>query len=610
MEGRYVVEINAGLASMSNPTISNEDLLKVKEWEIGMLQGELAASQGISIRRRPPTGPPPHYAGPFEYHLQNEGKTPCNILEEIIWYKDVEVSEMKKRKPLSMLKMLLDNAPPARDFVGALKAANSRTGVPGLIAEVKKASPSRGVMREDFDPLADIHIVTRIGHVLIAKAYEKGGAPCLSVLTDEKFFQGSFENLEAIRNSGVQCPLLCKEFIIDAWQIYYARVKGADAILLIAAVLPDLDIKYMVKICKLLGLAALVEVHNEREMDRVLALEGIELVGINNRDLGTFKVDISNTKTLLEGERGERIRERGIIVVGESGLFTPADIAYVQGAGVKAVSVIACLVLVGESIVKQKDPTAGIVGLFGTTWLKSLLYSILNRSSKHKLAFKHPHELVPFLEGPVLMQSNELPFSTALSNTCRLFSTHISYQLLAKTLDSCECRIVYVTRNPKDTLVSLWHFMNKRRGHQPWTINEAVDAFCYGVTPYGPYYDHVIGYRALYLKRPKNVMFVTYEEMKEDPHGHVKKLGDFLGCPFDGEEEVDEIVKNCSFEVLSSHEVNKSEQSLIKNLFPYNSFFRKGITGDHENYLSNEVIQRIDTLTKHRFHSLGFMYGI
>ncbi|XP_042008232.1 indole-3-glycerol phosphate synthase, chloroplastic-like isoform X3 [Salvia splendens] len=341
-----MVEINAGLASMSNPTISNEDLLKVKEWEIGMLQGELAASQGISIRRRPPTGPPPHYAGPFEYHLQNEGKTPCNILEEIIWYKDVEVSEMKKRKPLSMLKMLLDNAPPARDFVGALKAANSRTGVPGLIAEVKKASPSRGVMREDFDP------------VLIAKAYEKGGAPCLSVLTDEKFFQGSFENLEAIRNSGVQCPLLCKEFIIDAWQIYYARVKGADAILLIAAVLPDLDIKYMVKICKLLGLAALVEVHNEREMDRVLALEGIELVGINNRDLGTFKVDISNTKTLLEGERGERIRERGIIVVGESGLFTPADIAYVQGAGVKAV-------LVGESIVKQKDPTAGIVGLFG-----------------------------------------------------------------------------------------------------------------------------------------------------------------------------------------------------------------------------------------------------
>ncbi|KAK4402490.1 Indole-3-glycerol phosphate synthase, chloroplastic [Sesamum angolense] len=134
--------------------------------------------------------------------------------------------------------------------------------------------------------------------------------------------------------------------------------KGADAILLIAAVLPDLDIKYMIKICKLLGLAALVEVHDEREMDRVLEIDGIELVGINNRNLGTFKVDISNTKKLLEGERGQRILQKGITVVGESGLFTPVDIAYVQEAGVKAV-------LVGESIVKQKDPTSGITQLFG-----------------------------------------------------------------------------------------------------------------------------------------------------------------------------------------------------------------------------------------------------
>ncbi|XP_071926295.1 indole-3-glycerol phosphate synthase, chloroplastic-like [Coffea arabica] len=167
--------------------------------------------------------------------------------------------------------------------------------------------------------------------VEIAKAYEKGGAACLS---------GGFENLEKIRNSGVKCPLLCKEFVIDAWQIYYARTKGADAILLIAAVLPDLDIKYMTKICKLLGLTPLVEVHDEREMDRVLGIDGIELIGINNRNLETFKVDISNTKNLLQGERGRIIRERGIIVVGESGLFTPADIAYVQEAGVKAINAI------------------------------------------------------------------------------------------------------------------------------------------------------------------------------------------------------------------------------------------------------------------------------
>ncbi|KAK3221490.1 hypothetical protein Dsin_008515 [Dipteronia sinensis] len=323
-----------------------ETALKVKEWEVGMFHNEVAATQGIRIRRRPPTGPPQHYVGPFEFRIKSEGNTPRNILEEIIWHKDVEVAQLKERRPLFRLKNALDSAPPTKDFVGALRAAYQRTGLPGLIAEVKKASPSRGILREDFDP------------VEIAQAYEKGGAACLSVLTDEKYFKGSFENLEAIRNAGVKCPLLCKEFIVDAWQVYYARTKGADAILLIAAVLPDLDIKYMIKICKMLGLATLVEVHNEREMDRVLGIEGVELIGINNRNLETFEVDISNTKKLLEGERGQKIREKDIIVVGESGLFTPDDIAYVQEAGIKAV-------LVGESIVKQSDPGKGITGLFG-----------------------------------------------------------------------------------------------------------------------------------------------------------------------------------------------------------------------------------------------------
>lgn len=339
-------ELKDGSEIVSPGSDSEGDALKIKEWELGRFQDELAATQGIRIRRRPPTGPPQHYVGQFEFRLQNEGNTPRNILEEIIWNKDVEVSQMKEKRPLAVVARTLENTPPARDFIGALKASHLRTGLPGLIAEVKKASPSRGVLREDFDP------------VEIAKAYEKGGAACLSVLTEKKYFQGGFENLENIRNAGVKCPLLCKDFIIDAWQIYYARSKGADAILLIAGVLPDLDIRYMSKICKNLGLAALVEVHNEREMDRVLEIEGIELIGINNRDLETFKVDVSNTKKLLQGERGKRIRQKDIIVVGESGIFTPDDIAYVQEAGVKAV-------LVGESIVKQKDPTKGITELFG-----------------------------------------------------------------------------------------------------------------------------------------------------------------------------------------------------------------------------------------------------
>ncbi|XP_071697495.1 indole-3-glycerol phosphate synthase, chloroplastic-like [Rutidosis leptorrhynchoides] len=332
------------ITSQSSDTLV--ETLKIKDWEIGVLKDELAATQGIRIRRRQPTGPPLQYAGPLEFLSPNEGDSPRNILEDIVWYKDVEVAEMKEKYPVNLVKKALDNAPPSRDFIGALKGSYLRTGLPGLIAEVKKASPSRGVLREDFNP------------VEVAKAYEKGGAACLSVLTDAKYFQGSFENLEAIRKAGVKCPLLCKEFIVDPWQLYYARTKGADAVLLIAAVLTDLDIKYMLKICKTIGLTALVEVHDEIEMDRMLEIDGIELIGINNRSLETFLVDISNTKRLLEGERGERIRQKDIIVVGESGLFTPADVTYVQEAGVKAI-------LVGESIVKQKDPSKGVRDLFG-----------------------------------------------------------------------------------------------------------------------------------------------------------------------------------------------------------------------------------------------------
>ncbi|XP_010488690.1 PREDICTED: indole-3-glycerol phosphate synthase, chloroplastic [Camelina sativa] len=341
-------DLKESLAVSSSSIEDKGNALRIKEWEVEMYQNELAVSQGIRIRRKPPSKAPLGYSGPFELRLHNndDADSPRNILEEITWYKDVEVSRMKELNPLEELKKTVENAPPTRDFVGALRMAQKRTGLPGLIAEVKKASPSRGILKENFDP------------VEIAQAYEKGGAACLSVLTDQKYFQGGFENLEAIRNAGVKCPLLCKEFVVDPWQIYYARTKGADAVLLIAAVLTDLEITYLLKICKKLGLAALVEVHDEREMGRVLGIEGIELVGINNRSLETFQVDISNTKNLLEGEHGRQICEKDMIVVGESGLFTPDDIAYVQAAGVRAV-------LVGESIVKQSDPEKGIAGLFG-----------------------------------------------------------------------------------------------------------------------------------------------------------------------------------------------------------------------------------------------------
>uniref|UniRef100_A0A0D3H481 indole-3-glycerol-phosphate synthase n=1 Tax=Oryza barthii TaxID=65489 RepID=A0A0D3H481_9ORYZ len=343
---------------------------EVIQWESGKSINSIAAAQGIRIRRRCRPRYPSEGSGA-------DKAVPRNMLEQIIWDKEVEVSQRKAKKPLQKVIESSQHAPPARDFVGALTAAYSRNVAPALIAEVKKASPSRGVLREDFNP------------VEIAQSYEKNGAACLSILTDEKHFQGSFENLETVRNSGVKCPLLCKEFVIDIWQIYYARSKGADAILLIAAVLPDLDIKYMLRICKNLGMTALIEVHDERELDRVLKIDGVQLIGINNRSLGmviiisckclqsfetlriivdidvywnfviieTFKVDTSNTKTLLE-KRGDLIRDKGILVVGESGLFTPDDVAYVQNAGVSAI-------LVGESLVKQENPGQAIAGLYG-----------------------------------------------------------------------------------------------------------------------------------------------------------------------------------------------------------------------------------------------------
>uniref|UniRef100_A0A1J3K8M6 indole-3-glycerol-phosphate synthase n=1 Tax=Noccaea caerulescens TaxID=107243 RepID=A0A1J3K8M6_NOCCA len=341
--------LSVAASSSSSSSSSVENAIRIKEWEVDMYQNEIAISQGVRIRRKPPSKAPLGYSGPFELRLHHDDQvadSPRNILEEITWYKDEEVSRMKELNPLEALKKAVEDAPPTRDFVGALRMAHQRTGFPGLIAEVKKASPSRGILKENFDP------------VEIAQAYERGGAACLSVLTDQKYFKGGFENLEAIRSAGVKCPLLCKEFVVDPWQIYYARTKGADAVLLIAAILTDLEITYLLEISKKLGLAALVEVHDEREMGRVLGIEGIELVGINNRSLETFEVDISNTQKLLEGEHGRQIREKDMIVVGESGLFTPDDIAYVQAAGVKAV-------LVGESIVKQSDPEKGIAGLFG-----------------------------------------------------------------------------------------------------------------------------------------------------------------------------------------------------------------------------------------------------
>lgn len=292
----------------------------------------------MQIRRRQPS--PAVNVSILRYQVALPDSAPNNILEEIVWHKETEVDQWREKVPLLELQKQARNAPPTRDFIGALKQGRT---TPALIAEVKKASPSKGVFREDFDPVA------------IALSYQQGGASCLSVLTDAKFFQGSFDNLAKVRNA-VDLPLLCKDFVIYPYQMYLARVQGADAVLLIAAILSDQDLQYFIKIAKALNMAALIEVHNLEELDRVLALDGVSLVGINNRNLGDFSVDLQTTCELLAA-RGSQLQERDILVVSESGLHNPEDLSVVSQAGARAV-------LIGESLVKQPDPEVAIAKLF------------------------------------------------------------------------------------------------------------------------------------------------------------------------------------------------------------------------------------------------------
>ncbi|MBE9105925.1 indole-3-glycerol phosphate synthase TrpC [Nostoc cf. edaphicum LEGE 07299] len=288
----------------------------------------------MQIRRRSPN--PAIDVSILRYQAVVPDAEPNHILEEIVWQKEVEYDQMREKVPLQQLLKQVVTAPPTRDFVAALRQGKTK---PALIAEVKKASPSKGVLRKDFDPVA------------IALSYQQGGASCLSVLTDVKFFQGSFENLAKVR-AAVDLPVLCKEFVVYAYQIYLARVQGADAILLIAAILSDQDLKYFLKIAHNLKMAALVEVHSLAELDRVLALDGVSLVGINNRNLEDFSVDLQTTCQLLAA-RGRQLQEKNILVVSESGLHNPEDLSLVLTAGASAV-------LIGESLVKQPDPGAAI----------------------------------------------------------------------------------------------------------------------------------------------------------------------------------------------------------------------------------------------------------
>ena len=291
----------------------------------------------MQIRRKPPS--PKVRVSYLEYGVPLPDEKPQHILEEIVWAKDREITIARERVPLAKLKEQVALLPAPLDFVAALKAACLK---PAVIAEIKKASPSKGVIRENFDPVA------------IAKEYASAGASCISVLTDKQFFQGGFDVLVQVREV-VNLPLLCKEFILSPYQLYQARAAGADAVLLIAAILSDQDLAYLLKAAKALQLAVLLEVHNAEELERALALDGMQLIGINNRDLASFHTDLGTTEQLT-AIYGSQIRAKGCLLVSESGLFSRDDLDRVQTAGADAV-------LVGEALMREEHIAVALQAL-------------------------------------------------------------------------------------------------------------------------------------------------------------------------------------------------------------------------------------------------------
>jgi len=259
-----------------------------------------------------------------------------DILKKIIFRKLEEIQQGCEQLPLSEMKRRAFAAPEPRGFANAI-LAQLEAGKPAVIAEIKKASPSKGILRDPFEPVA------------IAKSYAEKGATCLSVLTDQDFFQGHNQYLEAVREA-VDLPVIRKDFIIDDYQVYEARAIGADCILLIAAAIGDAQLYELTQTALQLGMDVLVEVHNEIELERALRLP-LPLIGINNRDLHTFEVSLDTTLKMLDKIPNDRV------VVTESGILTPEDVKTLQAHQVHAF-------LVGEAFMRAENPGQKLAELF------------------------------------------------------------------------------------------------------------------------------------------------------------------------------------------------------------------------------------------------------
>jgi indole-3-glycerol phosphate synthase len=267
----------------------------------------------------------------------SEAGQPETVLTRILAHKRDEVAQRSAATPQSSLETRAAGQAPTRGFISALRDRIA-AGNPAVIAEIKKASPSKGLIRADFDPVA------------IARSYADAGAACLSVLTDEHFFQGHDDYLAAARDA-VALPVLRKDFTVDAYQLYEARALGADCVLLIVAALEASQLKEFYRLAQRLGLDVLVEVHDASELETALALDP-PLIGINNRNLHTFETRLDTTYALLEG-----IPENTVVVT-ESGIHDPVQVGEMRAREVHAF-------LVGEAFMRETDPGAALKALFG-----------------------------------------------------------------------------------------------------------------------------------------------------------------------------------------------------------------------------------------------------
>ncbi|KAG4172637.1 hypothetical protein ERO13_A11G008800v2 [Gossypium hirsutum] len=251
----------------------------------------------------------------------------------------------------------------------------------------------------------------------------------------------------------------------------------------------------------------------------------------------------------------------------------------------------------------------------GTTWMKAIIPTIMNPvgrtddDSVDPLLKHHPNELIPSLEIQVYSVNPHPDLSNMVSP--RLFRTHMAYPLLPESIKTSGCKIVYITRDPKDTFVSTCHFMNSviaARGVEPWPMSEAFESFCKGVHTFGPFHDHVLGYWKESLKRPEKICFMRYEDMKKDPKGEVKKLACFLGRPFEKDQEVEKVVWRCSLERLKNLEMNQHGVDPWLGI-DYKHYFRRGIVGDWKNHFTDEMKEKLNQITAMKFEGSGLDFG-